>query len=705
MKKFGCFSIIALISLFWLDTVSAMTADEQHSLDLSINFLRDRMDEFHTRFPIYDDVSAAGNHFNKYAIIKNVAKQSTIENVSVTGAWKINPHSGATCLKFSFTPDKTIPNDFGGYFLMNGVLTTHNPPERGDTLEPQVNFGEIPKAGLDIIGAKRLTFYAKGDKGGENIKFMFGGVGWNPDTNQRIDKTPYPDSAHPPGVLLTLTNQWKLYSIDLTGLDTSYVLGGFGWSADALRNPTTIINPSIVFYVDDINIELDFAGQQYRLAQPRFLRSFLTAPYQPNPFDPITVNDLDFVLRNTAFTYDNALALLAFLADGTEDSIRRARLIGDAFVYAAKNDRYYTDGRIRTAYSAGDISLPPGWTTNNNTGTVPVSGFYIEYNDKKEFSPSFKEVEQDAVDTGNNAWVMISLLKLYQNTRDIKYLDTARRIGNFIHNMRNDSQTSDYKGFLGGINNPENPTIPKTPAVPNRPWASVEHNLDIYAAFSVMFNLTGNTLWQDDATHAKEFVESMFDNSRGCYLAGTLTNSLSSPITRNLNPWQLPVDVQAWSILSLRSEITNRYATLLNCAETNNRTVSDGLSGFDFNNDKDGVWFEGTGQMAVAYAFTQHSVEQNALRQTLRQAQAIGIYGEPKGLPAASHDGLSTGFNTSIDSPTCIPDPKTCTFKYFRRQHVGATAWNIFAQTGFNPYYDLGYFKHHKSLWKRMLWQ
>ena len=75
MKKFGCFSVIVLLSLFWLEAVDAMTADEQHSLDLSITFLRDRMDEFHTRFPIYDDVSSAGNHFNKYAIIKDVAKQ------------------------------------------------------------------------------------------------------------------------------------------------------------------------------------------------------------------------------------------------------------------------------------------------------------------------------------------------------------------------------------------------------------------------------------------------------------------------------------------------------------------------------------------------------------------------------------------------------------------------------------------------------
>ena len=40
-------------------------------------------------------------------------------------------------------------------------------------------------------------------------------------------------------------------------------------------------------------------------------------------------------------------------------------------------------------------------------------------------------------------------------------------------------------------------------------------------------------------------------------------------------------------------------------------------------------------------------------------------------MPAASHDGVSSGFG----------------FDLFRRPHVGATSWNIFAQKGFNPFY------------------
>ena len=40
---------------------------------------------------------------------------------------------------------------------------------------------------------------------------------------------------------------------------------------------------------------------------------------------------------------------------------------------------------------------------------------------------------------------------------------------------------------------------------------------------------------------------------------------------------------------------------------------------------------------------------------------------------AASHDGVTTGF----------------LFYYFRRLHIGATAWNIFAQLGYNPDHQL----------------
>ena len=363
------------------------------------------------------------------------------------------------------------------------------------------------------------------------------------------------------------------------------MLGGFGWAASAVDNPD-----GAVFYLDDIQYELSPARRDQRLNEPRFLRSFTTLPLQPDPFDANKDDDIDFALRNTAFTYDNAVAVLAFLADGSADSLRRAQLIGNAFVYASHHDRFFDDGRIRTAYAAGDISLPPGWTPNGRSGTVPIPGFFDE---RQQF---FFEVEQCAVDVGNNAWAMIALLALYQRTHVADYLDTARRLGEFIRSFRND--TGVYQGFQGGVDCPECPPegAPPCPTPGRRVWASTEHNLDVYAAFTRMFEITGEDQWRTDAEHAREFVDAMVVPETGCHLAGT-----TNPNTLNTDACQLPLDTQSWSVLALRDRLT--IPSALGCAETNHAASSDGFTGFDFNNDGDGVWFEGTAQMAVAYAF------------------------------------------------------------------------------------------------------
>lgn len=157
----------------------------------------------------------------------------------------------------------------------------------------------------------------------------------------------------------------------------------------------------------------------------------------------------------------------------------------------------------------------------------------------------------------------------------------------------------------------------------------------------------------------------MRETARACYLAGT-----KSPQQRNADALQLPLDVQAWSVLSFSTRSPS-HPESLQCAEKNHRTTADGVSGYDFNDDRDGVWFEGLAHMATAYAVTGNDSQASALRQVLAQAQNIPAFGSGGGVSAASHDGVSSGFG----------------FDLYRRLHVGATAWNIFAQQIVNPYY------------------
>lgn len=614
------------------------------AVEAGIEHLRREMDLYHNRFPVYDDISSGGNHFHARGQLPD-----QFSAVSINGSWTNNPHSGATCIRCVFN---RMDDNYGGFYFMNGILVGPAPlPYFGGTTVPGTNITVTHSTGLDLSGATSLTFWARGEIGGERVEFFLGGVGWEPETELPIE--PYPDSTarYPPlWTTFLLSNQWQRFSINLNGLNLTNIMGGFGWVASASDNPN-----GAIFYVDDINYELNGVRLEQRLNEPRFIRSFVTKPFQPDIHDGNPDDDIDFALRNTAYVYDNALAVIAFLAHGSLDSLRRARLIGDAMVYAAQHDRTYTDGRLRTAYAAGDIALPPGWEVDGKSGTVTIPGFY------EEAPLTFFEVENRDVDTGNNAWGMIALLALYKQFQEPTYLEAARRIGAFIQLFQDNEGV--YRGYRGGIREAEGAFSVL------RSYASTEHNLDVYAAFRMMGCVLGDGSWDNLAEHARQFVETMWDEAGGCYRTGTLEED---PDSRNETPGQLPLDTHSWSLLAL-PQILLLHPHLLECPEQHHRVTRDGFSGFDFNEDKDGVWLEGTAQMAVAYAAEGHTNAAEELCAILRAAQQLPApIGNGLGTVAAVRDGMSTGFG----------------FKLFRRLHLGATAWNVLAQLRGNPYYQ-----------------
>lgn len=108
-------------------------------------------------------------------------------------------------------------------------------------LNPADNWGER-KGGYHLSGATKLTFMARGEKGGERIEeFKIGGVGRGMD---------YPDSDSAFIGPVILTPEWKEYTIDLRGKDLSYISGGFAWVTNTDVNPE-----ACVFYLDDIEFK------------------------------------------------------------------------------------------------------------------------------------------------------------------------------------------------------------------------------------------------------------------------------------------------------------------------------------------------------------------------------------------------------------------------------------------------------------------
>jgi len=168
-------------------------------------------------FVVYKDKRSPDNHFIPSGWMGDAG------DIKMDEASMKEPHSGSACIKFTYTAQGSGGQRWAGVYWQN----------------PANNWGE-KDGGFDLTGATKLTFWARGEEGGENIQeFKMGGI-----TGK------YSDSDVAGIGPVELTKQWKKYTIDLTGKDLSYVSGGFCWSTNADVNPG-----GCVFYLDDIVYE------------------------------------------------------------------------------------------------------------------------------------------------------------------------------------------------------------------------------------------------------------------------------------------------------------------------------------------------------------------------------------------------------------------------------------------------------------------
>jgi exo-beta-1,3-glucanase (GH17 family) len=139
-------------------------------------------------------------------------------DITLNDCWLQDPHSGTTAIKIDYTPSGN--QGWAGIYWQS----------------PQNNWGTDPHGGHDLRGYRTLTFYARGDSGGERITFFSGGI-----TGR------YGDTAAKHAITVDLTTSWQKYTIDLSDADLSRVVGAFGWAASAAGNPN-----GATFYLDDI---------------------------------------------------------------------------------------------------------------------------------------------------------------------------------------------------------------------------------------------------------------------------------------------------------------------------------------------------------------------------------------------------------------------------------------------------------------------
>lgn len=168
-------------------------------------------------FPVYTDGRSPDNHYIPSGYMGDYS------DVNLDTACFDNPHSGTTCIRINYGNNASQGARWAGLYWQN----------------PANNWGDR-KGGFDLTGATKLTFWARGENGGERIEeFKLGGI-----------TGLYPDSDIAGIGPVLLSSEWTKFEIDLRGKDLSYISGGFCWAANVDVNPD-----GAIFYLDDIRYE------------------------------------------------------------------------------------------------------------------------------------------------------------------------------------------------------------------------------------------------------------------------------------------------------------------------------------------------------------------------------------------------------------------------------------------------------------------
>lgn len=355
---------------------------------------------------------------------------------------------------------------------------------------------------------------------------------------------------------------------------------------------------------------------------PLFLRSYDGAAG--------TGADAEPALAGAAFTYDNALAVIALTACGR---LPEARRIGAALLAAAESDRSGEPGRLRNAYRAGPQEQRP----------VPPMGWWDAAAGRWAEDPY-----QVGIATGNVAWAALALLTLHRASGEARFLSGVPPLLGWVE--RHTRRANGYGGGLHGYDDAPQPLA----------WLSTEHNTDLAAVFAWMAGLGGGGDWRARERHARGFVAALWQGDHfaiGTLPDGHTVNHASSGLDAQLWPQLLPQAAAEWRRAMAYAERAHGVP-----------------GGFDFNDDRDGLWLEGTAQAALVY------------RRLGRDDQAERLLGtvaaevSPGGLVWATRQAsISTGLAIG-------PDSTTDDFRYYRRPHLGATAWAVLAALAWNPF-------------------
>ena len=335
---------------------------------------------------------------------------------------------------------------------------------------------------------------------------------------------------------------------------------------------------------------------------------------------------LAFLEARPSFTYDNALAALAWLARGESDDLDRATRLLDALLALQREDGALPDS----------ADAATGAPLATHTGT------------------------------GNQAWAILAFVGGWEVTGQERWLLAAERVAAFLLDPA--QELANPAGF-GGFR-----------LSPGVTGVSTENNLDVYAALLRLADALPTSAALLSAAEVREaghrariLCESQFDPVTGAMFAGTDGTGVTT--FRGV----VPLDTQSWSVLSLgRSKWERSYAWA-------RREVPEGLwiiegacagaelaiEGPPFSDAFTGeVWTEGLAQMQLAARALGDDETSGRAAAVLEELQRAAPNADGQGLVAACSE-VETGFESS----------------YFNALAVAPTAWAAMASRGLDPFW------------------
>lgn len=352
-----------------------------------------------------------------------------------------------------------------------------------------------------------------------------------------------------------------------------------------------------------------FIGQQmdqFAVSGPRYAQTYRL------PVDQRLSGAVNMLLR--ADTYDTAVAAIYLTARG---DLRRAGDLVDGLCTALEHDAL-GGGRIVAATDARNLIDPAECMS---TSVFPNDGA--------------------TRDVGNACWAGLAMTRLYARTGQYRYLYTAQIIGQYL--IASCAVDDPWQGFRGGEDAWGN----------QRPWRSVEHNVDAFALFNNLFALTGDAAYQAAAERARTLVAACRTIS-GYYVTGTGE-------TQVLNADVVPTDVQTWTALA--GVAPEHAAAALDFALSTLVTTTAGFPGFKFAAAGSDVQNEVTAGAAMALYLQGGALRDaaGAYYDCLLQQQNTAPGGDGLGLVATPGESADTGAGLG--------------WKYYNWPHTAATAW------------------------------